>query len=203
MAALNQDFTIEQGSTFKVVLRWENPDHLLYHTIESITNGAPAVLTVPGHSVPDGWPVVITGASGMKKINAQNDPLRNSDFHTATVLSPSTIELNDVDATDMGTYVTDSGQLRYYAPVDITGYTARMQARANVSSEDILLDLSSGGGEIVVDSTAKTITVTIEAADTAALEWKAAVYDLEMVAADGAVTRLLQGGLTVVPEVTR
>lgn len=92
-------------------------------------------------------------------------------------------------------------------PVDVTGYTARMQIRKKVDSRSSLLDLTTENGRITLGGTAGTILLEIEAEDTAELpatptdhRWS---YDLEMVPAGGKVVRLMQGKLIVSPEVTR
>jgi hypothetical protein len=55
----------------------------------------------------------------------------------------------------------------------------------------------------VLDNTAKTITITISADQTALLTFKTAVYSLEMVSLDGVVTEIMGGKITLEPEVTR
>lgn len=87
--------------------------------------------------------------------------------------------------------------------VDLTGYTARMQIRASVSAPDVLLELTSGNGRIVLDIPTATITLKLTATETAAITWTKGVYDLEMMTSQGAVTRLLQGQVSVSKEVTR
>jgi hypothetical protein len=83
-------------------------------------------------------------------------------------------------------------------------YAARMQVRASVSSEDVLLDMSEGERLSVVSETGViTLSMSLTAEETAALEWTSGVYDLEIEAEDGFVTRLLSGTVTVSPEVTR
>lgn len=47
-----------------------------------------------------------------------------------------------------------------------------------------LLRLTSENGRIAIDTSAKTITLTVSAADTALLTWKRGEYDLEMVSPD-------------------
>ncbi len=58
-----------------------------------------------------------------------------------------------------------------------------------------LLRLTSANGRIAIDNTAKTITLTVSAADTALMDWKRGVFDLELVSADvvPVVTSLLGG----------
>jgi hypothetical protein len=90
------------------------------------------------------------------------------------------------------------------APIDLTGYTARMQIRATVGSPGILMQLTSdlGGGITIVGPTG-TMSLLIGDMVTAALSWTWAVYDLEIESASGETTRLLRGEVEVQPEVTR
>jgi len=88
------------------------------------------------------------------------------------------------------------------APVNLTGYSARMQVRPNYESEDILVSLTSAGGSIALGGALGTIIATISATDTQKLTIQEGVYDLELELA-GVVTRLLQGKATISWEVTR
>lgn len=87
-------------------------------------------------------------------------------------------------------------------PIDLTGYSARMQVRDTVDSPAFHIELTDANGRIALGGTAGTIQLTIAATDTAALTFEDAVYDLELV--NGAtVTRLVYGGVQLRPEVTR
>jgi hypothetical protein len=89
-------------------------------------------------------------------------------------------------------------------PVNLTGYTARMQVRSTMESATVLIELTTGAdGRIVLGGSAGTITMTIAATDTAALTAGRAVYDLELVSGGGIVTRLIQGVCTISRNVTR
>jgi hypothetical protein len=88
-------------------------------------------------------------------------------------------------------------------PVNLTNYTARMQARASVTSATVVLDLTTANGKITLGGTAGTITLTLSAADTAAVVQSSLAYDLELVSAGGVVTRLVEGQIVLTPEVTR
>lgn len=88
-------------------------------------------------------------------------------------------------------------------PVDLTGCSARMQVRAELASPDVLLELTAANGRIVLDALNGGIELRLSAAETAALTFTRAVYDLEIVYADGRVRRLLEGAFKVKPEVTR
>jgi len=87
--------------------------------------------------------------------------------------------------------------------VDLTGYTARLQARATLESASTLVELTTANSRIALGGAAGTITLTISATDTAALTSGRGVYDLELVSGGGIVTRLLQGVATISRNVTR
>lgn len=89
------------------------------------------------------------------------------------------------------------------APVNLTGYTARMMARASVDSASPFVTLTTENGGIALGGAAGTITLAMSAAQTAALAAQNGVYDLELVSGSGAVSRLLAGNLFVSAEVTR
>lgn len=85
-------------------------------------------------------------------------------------------------------------------PVDLTGYSARMEVRNSVASGQPILALTSGQG-ITLGGTAGTITLSISAVDTAALDFSNARYDLELVQGSN-VKRLLKGTVTLDREYT-
>lgn len=85
--------------------------------------------------------------------------------------------------------------------VNLTGYTARMQVRADYGAA-VALNLASGTG-ITLGGAAGTIAVVITPVQTAALAAGNYVYDLELESSTGDVTRLVEGVFTVDPEVTR
>lgn len=88
-------------------------------------------------------------------------------------------------------------------PVDLTGCTARMQVRAAVDAADVLLELTTENGRILIGGLAGTVTLRLTAAETAAITWPRGVYDLEVVHADASVRRLVAGSIKLSPEVTR
>ena len=90
-------------------------------------------------------------------------------------------------------------------PVDLTGYSARMQCRKTINSDTPFLDFSSDDGDITLGGVLGTIAVVGSATDTAAIDdsIKSGVYDLELESASGVVTRLIEGQVEVRAEVTR
>lgn len=93
------------------------------------------------------------------------------------------------------------------APIDLTGYSARMQARASHESTEKVVDLDTAGlGGIVlqVGGALNRLDILIEATNTVNLPAPfLGVYDLEVEDGSGVVSRLLEGQLRITPEVTR
>ena len=86
--------------------------------------------------------------------------------------------------------------------VNLTGYTARLQARIDVDETETILSLTTGAG-ITLGGAAGTISLDQTATQTALLPKGQYVYDLELQSSGGIVTRLLQGELNISAEVTR
>jgi tRNA threonylcarbamoyladenosine modification (KEOPS) complex Pcc1 subunit len=87
--------------------------------------------------------------------------------------------------------------------ISLTGFTARMQIRQNVSASSALLTATTENGKIdIVDDQGKII-ISLSATDTAALNFNTAVYDLELISSASEVTRLVGGTITLSLEVTR
>lgn len=87
-------------------------------------------------------------------------------------------------------------------PVDLSDYTARMQARTSYDAGTATLSLTNGTG-IALGGTAGTIELLVPAATTAQIPAEQYVYDLEIESDSSEVTRVVQGTLIVTPEVTR
>ncbi len=88
-------------------------------------------------------------------------------------------------------------------PVDLSGCTARMQVRPRVDSADVLLELTTDNGRIVLGGDTGQVALQLTADETELLDWRQGVYDLEVEFPGGTVRRLAQGQIVVSPEVTR
>lgn len=90
-------------------------------------------------------------------------------------------------------------------PMDLTGWTARMQIREKLKSDVVLQELTTENDGIVIDVTAEytRLSLYINPADTASLPVKKGVYDLELIDVNGDVARLLMGKVVIDQEVTR
>ncbi len=88
-------------------------------------------------------------------------------------------------------------------PRNLTGFAARMQIRKSPSNGIVLFELSTANEKIVIAPIDGKVTLIFSAEDTAEMTWSRGVYDLELIASNGFVTRLLQGMVSVSKEVTR
>lgn len=92
--------------------------------------------------------------------------------------------------------------------VDLNNYTARMQIRSAIGSDEKIADLDNNtkGGLSIIAATGSSVSGTIELhihhATSSLFTFDQAVYDLE-IENGGIVTRLLQGRIKLSREVTR
>jgi len=84
---------------------------------------------------------------------------------------------------------------------DLSGFTARMQVRKDLEAVSALVELTTENGRIVVTPNTGTVSLSISAADTAALTFSG-IYDLELIGATAVVERLLQGNFNLDANVT-
>jgi hypothetical protein len=83
--------------------------------------------------------------------------------------------------------------------MDLSGYTGRMQMRSTHDSSTIALSFTV----TIANAAQGKLNITASATSTAALTQGIYVYDLEIESSAGTVTRLMEGNITVTPEVTR
>lgn len=85
---------------------------------------------------------------------------------------------------------------------DLTGYTARMQIRRELSDDDVVIELTTDNGMILLGGEDGTIDLMMSAEDTSDIT-RDGVYDLEIVDDGDNVYRVLKGSVRVNLEVTR
>lgn len=89
-------------------------------------------------------------------------------------------------------------------PIDLTGYTAKMQARWKYTDSSPLVTFTTADNTITLGGVLGTISINGLANITGLIEPKYGVYDLELTkTSTGTVTRLLQGRAMISPEVTK
>lgn len=200
MQPITQDIEILQGATYASVLQWFAAD-AVHKIISAVAVGLPTLVTATAHGMTGAGrqPVWITNVKGPRALNT--DGYRDTAPVWATVVDPDTLAI-DFDSGGMTPYQA-GGVLTYYLPVDLTGYTARMQVRPSAGSNIVLLDLTTENGGITLGGAEGTITRYVDAMQAAALAFNSGVYDLELMDGSGHVTRLVTGAACVSREVTR
>lgn len=179
--------TITRGETFEFGFMWGD-DRLLYLPITAMTSKAPVRLRVPGHGIPDGWPVRVTCVRQPEELNTPED-----EHVFVTVVDADTVELNTLNAHCWRQFSGD-GLLVLRQPVDLTGWQARGQVRDKAGGT-LLWSWHSDPAEgpdslIVVDQALSQFVLTMSAAQAAALPWNKGVYDAEAIAPGGQVYKL-------------
>ena len=81
---------------------------------------------------------------------------------------------------------------------NLTGYTIASQVRKNYTSTNFVTINATNN-----DPTNGVIVMSLTATATAALKAGRYVYDLQITAADSTVTRIIEGVITLRPEVTK
>jgi hypothetical protein len=190
------NYKIYQGSTFQETYRWES-ETKVYVPISAIAKSAPCVITTTSpHTLPVGWRFKVAGG-GMKELYPTSDT-----YHIATSTASTSVTVNQVNSLAYTAY-TSGGVIEYNQPVDLANYSARMQIRETVDSPTVIYEASSANGQIVLNNTYKTITITILGNQTQTFNFSTAVYSVELFDSANNVLSFLVGNLTLVPEVTR
>ena len=83
--------------------------------------------------------------------------------------------------------------------MNLTGYSVASQMRSTHDSSSIAATITG----TVSNASSGQITLSLTNTQTSAIEEAIYVYDVEITSGAGAVTRILEGNITVTPEVTR
>ena len=83
--------------------------------------------------------------------------------------------------------------------MNLTGYSVASQMRSTHDSSTVVATFSGS----VTNASSGQITLSLTNSQTSAIDEAIYVYDVEITSGAGAVTRILQGNVTVSPEVTR
>ena len=83
--------------------------------------------------------------------------------------------------------------------MNLTGYSVASQMRSTHDSSTVVATFSGS----VTNASSGQITLSLTNSQTSAIEEAIYVYDVEITSGAGSVTRILEGNVTVTPEVTR
>lgn len=190
---IKEPLCVNKGATFVKRFMWDN-GVLVSIPITAITQAAPAVVTAASHGLVNGWRAAVVSAGGMVAINSNNYPPQTADLKVVTVVDSNNVQFNDVNSADYVAY-TSGGFLVYRQPVSLAGATAVMNIRTAPQSGTILKALtSSPAAGIVLDDSAKTITVTF---DTLAETWDFGFFDLEITQSSGIIVEISNGTIQI------
>lgn len=89
------------------------------------------------------------------------------------------------------------------AVMNLTGYTVAMQLRRQKNSRTAIDTLTTANGRASVDGTHGKFTLAFPHAVTEGYPATRLVYDIEITSTQNERTRILEGVITVTPEVTR
>lgn len=88
-------------------------------------------------------------------------------------------------------------------PINLTGYTARMQVRP-APGGTLILDLTTSNGKIVITDAAQgKLKLLVEASETNSVPPGVYRYDLELQSPANVVTRYLEGQVRVKEQITQ
>ena len=88
-------------------------------------------------------------------------------------------------------------------PIDLTGYEAKLQIRKRKTSPDVVLELSTDNGGIILGSGDGTVRIVFTDEQTAALPHMSGFYDIKLTPPSGQAERFLQGDVEVSQAVTQ
>ncbi len=216
------DLAIPQGKTFSHVLRWDQGVYAFkeFAAAGAIVQLAPLrIKTAAAHGMPDGWSFRITNVLGMTQLNSRLD--NHEPNYVARAVSGQldqvevlevvgegeTAYLREVNAAGFSAYVS-GGYIEYALPVDLLGMTMRWMARKSFDAADPAVfdystTLNANGSGIVLDNTAKTVTLQIALLDTAALDFDSLLHEIEVTDSAGKKPLFVAGRLTLDRELVK
>jgi hypothetical protein len=196
MSTVRLDLVINQGETFTKALNWYGGGKVC-KLIGSLTPGCPTLITINTHGLPSAsdTPVFIQHVKGATRANTGTKQPA-----LATYIDANSFYV-DVDTVGQ-LYTPNTGLVTYFAPKNLTSWTARMHIREELE-DTVTIDELVSPTDITISTNDAKITITIAASVTEDYDFDKAVYDLELVDAGGNVTRLVEGEIEFRREVTR
>jgi len=87
------------------------------------------------------------------------------------------------------------------AVIDLAGYAAKMQIRRTLQSSDVIKELSTENGKIVITGNEGKIVLSLTSQDTTGITTNG-IYDLDLIK-EGNTYTIFGGKITLIPHVTR
>jgi hypothetical protein len=196
MSIPNYHLEIAQGSTFSNTFHWYAGGKKMA-PIEDICVGYPTRIKVTAHGLPtiSDTPIILSGIGGCDILNSEELGIEQGIYVDADHFDMPQSTVKDV-------WKVGSGEMTYFKPTDITGFTAKMQIREKWHSTEFIHELTTENGGILLTVEDASIVLTILPADTATFKFNQAVYDVEMISPGADVTRVFEGLVTLHKRVT-
>lgn len=188
---------IQQGATFSYIFHWYAGGKFMA-PIEEIVTGYPTIIKCTAHGLPTNsdTPVILSGIDGCEILNSADLGIEEMAYVDADTFSVPQSTVGDI-------WKVGTGEVTYHKPSIITGYTARMQIREKWHSVTFIHELTTENGGITLTEEDASIELTITPADTVNFTFNHAVYDIEMIAPGGEITRIIEGTIINHKEVTK
>jgi len=100
-------------------------------------------------------------------------------------------------------WVVGTGEITWYKPTNISGFTARCQLRSKPYSGTKIADLTTANGGVILTTNDAGIQLHILAAATEAYTFVKAYFDCELISGAGIITRAFSGIVTLTRGITR
>lgn len=88
-------------------------------------------------------------------------------------------------------------------PCNLLGFTAQMQLRVSTALGKLVDTLTSDNGGITIDPEKGMLSLVFKHEKTTNYPASCLAYDIELISTDNNITRIVEGKITVSPEVTR
>ena len=196
MALQKLTLTIRKGSAENIPIRLEQ-SKWSYASISAVAQAAPLRITAPGHGVPDGWRVAIMNVKAVGDFGAANNPPKDNELHTVTVIDADTVEFNAINGAAFRAH-TGGGQLAWHTPVDLNLYVgARMNVRDKVGGV-MVANWTTDTNELERDVANDTLWLRLDDLVTETLTAKNKVFDIELIRTGGDADRVCAYDSTLV-----
>jgi hypothetical protein len=165
--------------------------------IEDICIGYPTRIKVTAHGLPtvSDTPIILSGIGGCEILNSRELGIELGAYVDADHFDMPQSTVKDI-------WKVGSGEVTYFRPTNITGFTAKMQIREKWHSTDVIHELTTENGGIILTIDDASILLTILPNITSTFKFNKAVYDVKMISPGGDVTRVFEGIVTLHKEVT-
>lgn len=178
-------------------------DTMAFAPISTMAQTAPLRVTSTGHGILDNWRAAVVDAKGMTEMNAADSAsIRDGELHKITVVDANTIEFDSISAAGFRAY-TSGGYLAFYAPKDLSGYTAARMDLKTRAGGDVILALSTIDDTLEIEAASSSLWVHLPADALDDVPAREYLFDVELIRSDGVdAICAATSTITVLPEIT-